>query len=236
MPKRHASKSNKQPAPFVCSSDRPSATRRSSDRSSASSLGAAGAEVFGEMFGEGALELPFQSVVKFFVTATKPSCSPAARCSHRSRARSHPTVAGGAQRVLLRLGVHSQEQGACWDRLRCLAHTPPPQLILTNAHVVDNYTTVRVRKNGGSDKFTAEVLYINQSCDLAVATVHDENFWKVAVCCTQCRATLLQDLPALEIAPSVPNLYDNVMVIGYPLGGDNISVTRGVVSRCDNGM
>ena len=97
--------------------------------------------------------------------------------------------------------------------------------------MVENYTTVRVRKNGGSDKFPAEVLYINQSCDLAVATVNDENFWKVLPRGTLTRHHTLQDLPALDIAPAVPNLYDNVMVIGYPLGGDNISVTRGVVSR-----
>ena len=36
-----------------------------------------------------------------------------------------------------------------------------------------------------------------------------------------------QNLPSLEIATHVPNLYESVMVIGYPLGGDNISVTRG---------
>jgi S1-C subfamily serine protease len=44
----------------------------------------------------------------------------------------------------------------------CLRVTSPRltrvQLIITNAHVVNNYTTVRVRKNGGSDKFPAEVL------------------------------------------------------------------------------
>jgi S1-C subfamily serine protease len=40
-----------------------------------------------------------------------------------------------------------------------------------------------------------------------------------------------EHLPALSISPLLPNLYENVMVIGYPMGGDNVCVTRGVVSR-----
>ena len=31
----------------------------------------------------------------------------------------------------------------------------------------------------------------------------------------------------------VPELQDTVVVAGYPTGGDNISVTKGVVSRVD---
>ncbi|EGD79346.1 hypothetical protein PTSG_09760 [Salpingoeca rosetta] len=89
--------------------------------------------------------------------------------------------------------------------------------ILTNAHVVADYTTVRVRRHGGHHKFVAKVLCINYSCDLALLTVDDKAFWK--------------DLPALEVADEVPQLDERVLVIGYPMGGDTISVTRGVVSR-----
>ena len=35
----------------------------------------------------------------------------------------------------------------------------------------------------------------------------------------------------LKISRKIPDLYENAMVIGYPLGGDNVCVTRGVVSR-----
>eukprot|EP00051_Salpingoeca_urceolata_P008402 m.105678 g.105678 ORF g.105678 m.105678 type:complete len:555 (-) comp15733_c1_seq2:217-1881(-) len=89
--------------------------------------------------------------------------------------------------------------------------------IMTNAHVVRDHTTVRVRRHGRSDKFSARVLCINHSCDLALLTVEDDAFW--------------EDLPALGISSSIPNLYDSTLVVGYPLGGDNICVTRGIVSR-----
>eukprot|EP00043_Microstomoeca_roanoka_P005913 m.58869 g.58869 ORF g.58869 m.58869 type:complete len:609 (-) comp13185_c0_seq1:171-1997(-) len=89
--------------------------------------------------------------------------------------------------------------------------------ILTNAHVVCDHTTVRVRRHGGHHKFVAKVLCINHACDLALLTVEDSAFWT--------------DLPELEVADEVPQLDERVLVIGYPMGGDTISVTRGVVSR-----
>eukprot|EP00049_Salpingoeca_infusionum_P010645 m.183945 g.183945 ORF g.183945 m.183945 type:complete len:655 (+) comp14705_c0_seq3:47-2011(+) len=89
--------------------------------------------------------------------------------------------------------------------------------ILTNAHVVSDYTSVRVRKHGDSHKWQAKVLCINEMCDLALLTVESPGFWK--------------NLPHLDVAPEVPNLDERVLVIGYPMGGDNICVTRGVVSR-----
>lgn len=51
------------------------------------------------------------------------------------------------------------------------------KLILTNAHVVRDFTTVRVRRHGGTDKTAAKVLCINDSCDLALITVEDDKFW-----------------------------------------------------------
>lgn len=39
-------------------------------------------------------------------------------------------------------------------------------------------------------------------------------------------------LEALEFGP-VPQLEEDVVCVGFPTGGDNISVTRGVVSRVD---
>eukprot|EP00742_Colponemidia_sp_Colp-10_P011005 GILJ01012166.1.p1 GENE.GILJ01012166.1~~GILJ01012166.1.p1 ORF type:complete len:580 (-),score=90.18 GILJ01012166.1:114-1853(-) len=90
--------------------------------------------------------------------------------------------------------------------------------LLSNAHGLEYHTSVRVRKYGDAKKYSAKVLFIGHECDLALLTVQDEEFWK--------------DLPALEFG-EVPNLQDAVTVIGYPTGGDNISVTKGVVSRID---
>ena len=85
---------------------------------------------------------------------------------------------------------------------------------------------MRVRKHGASEKWVAEVLYINHACDLALLTVADSAFWQVTARASTQRHRLTQNLPALEIARDMPEVYDNVMVIGYPMGGDNICVTR----------
>lgn len=48
--------------------------------------------------------------------------------------------------------------------------------------------------------------------------VEDEEFWR--------------GVPPLELGP-LPRLQDSVAVVGYPIGGDTISVTAGVVSRIE---
>lgn len=90
--------------------------------------------------------------------------------------------------------------------------------ILTNAHVVADHTFVLVRKHGSPSKHRAEVLAIGHECDLALLTVESEEFW--------------EGMNFLEFG-KIPYLQEAVAVVGYPQGGDNISVTRGVVSRVE---
>mmetsp|Transcript_7857 Transcript_7857/g.12575 ORF Transcript_7857/g.12575 Transcript_7857/m.12575 type:complete len:241 (-) Transcript_7857:2063-2785(-) len=90
--------------------------------------------------------------------------------------------------------------------------------ILTNAHSVANQTSVMVRKHGSADKYVAKVLAVGHECDLAMLTVEDPLFWETVI--------------PLEFG-GIPNLQDAVIVVGYPTGGDNISVTGGVVSRVE---
>jgi len=90
--------------------------------------------------------------------------------------------------------------------------------IITNAHVVAGSTHVSVRKFGSPKKFTADIRAIGHDCDLAVLTVEDTSFW--------------ENLSPLTFG-DLPHLEDTVQVVGYPTGGDNISVTRGVVSRVE---
>lgn len=47
--------------------------------------------------------------------------------------------------------------GLCNVAKRCFAHIDD-QKIITNAHVVANYTTVRVRRHGGQEKSLAKVV------------------------------------------------------------------------------
>eukprot|EP00002_Diphylleia_rotans_P017502 TRINITY_DN339_c0_g2_i1.p1 TRINITY_DN339_c0_g2~~TRINITY_DN339_c0_g2_i1.p1 ORF type:complete len:447 (-),score=64.09 TRINITY_DN339_c0_g2_i1:945-2285(-) len=90
--------------------------------------------------------------------------------------------------------------------------------ILTNAHVVANHTVVSIQKHGCPVKYHAEVLHEAHECDLAVLTVEDDEFWK--------------DVPELAVG-EIPDLHSEITVVGYPIGGKEICVTSGIVSRID---
>lgn len=90
--------------------------------------------------------------------------------------------------------------------------------ILTNAHCVDHHTQVKVKRRGSDVKYVATVLSIGTECDIALLAVKEEGFWK--------------DLVPLEFG-ELPHLQDAVTVCGYPVGGDTMSVTQGVVSRIE---
>ncbi|XP_057470887.1 protease Do-like 10, mitochondrial isoform X1 [Actinidia eriantha] len=91
--------------------------------------------------------------------------------------------------------------------------------ILTNAHVVADHTFVLVRKHGSPTKYRAEVQAVGHECDLAILLVKSEEFW--------------EGMNFLELG-DIPFLQEAVAVVGYPQGGDNISVTKGVVSRIES--
>ncbi|KAL3654007.1 Protease Do-like 10, mitochondrial [Castilleja foliolosa] len=90
--------------------------------------------------------------------------------------------------------------------------------ILTNAHVVADHTFVLVRKHGSPIRYRAEVQAVGHECDLAILVVENEKFW--------------EGMNFLELG-DIPFLQEAVAVVGYPQGGDNISVTKGVVSRVE---
>ncbi|GLI61623.1 hypothetical protein VaNZ11_004041 [Volvox africanus] len=95
------------------------------------------------------------------------------------------------------------------------------RLILTNAHVVADATYVLVKRHGSGTKYRADVQAVGHDCDLALLSVEDESFWSSPTAM----------LP-LELG-SVPELQQGVVVVGYPTGGDNTSITSGVVSRVE---
>ncbi|XP_954412.1 serine protease (zymogen-like), putative [Theileria annulata] len=92
------------------------------------------------------------------------------------------------------------------------------KLILTNAHCVSWQNRCLVKKHGSTMKYPARLIEIGHECDLAVLTVDDDSFW--------------EGIEPFEFG-DVPNLHDNVTVVGYPTGGDNLCITSGVVSRVD---
>ncbi|GAB2262604.1 hypothetical protein Droror1_Dr00003601 [Drosera rotundifolia] len=90
--------------------------------------------------------------------------------------------------------------------------------LLTNAHCVEHGTQVKVKKKGDDRKYIATVLAIGVDCDLALLSVDNEEFWDDVV-------------PV--VFGKLPQLQASVTVVGYPTGGDTISVTKGVVSRIE---
>ena len=90
--------------------------------------------------------------------------------------------------------------------------------IMTNAHVVSNARFLTVSKEGDPKPYPARVLHIAHDCDLALLTVDEPGFFRGTT------ALGFGGIPAIE---------SNVSVYGYPIGGNRLSVTRGIVSRVD---
>ena len=91
--------------------------------------------------------------------------------------------------------------------------------ILTNAHVISNNTFIQIKKAGEAKKYTARVDSISHESDLAILKVDDQSFFK--------------NSQALKIG-ELPQVRDKVAVYGFPTGGDEMSITEGVVSRIEH--
>lgn len=91
--------------------------------------------------------------------------------------------------------------------------------ILTNAHVVSDAKFIEIQLHDEASRFRAFVKYIAHDCDLALLELEDPS--------------QLDDMPAVKLSEYLPRLNDEVSVIGYPIGGARLSVTKGVVSRVD---
>jgi len=90
--------------------------------------------------------------------------------------------------------------------------------ILTNAHVVSYGQFIQVRPFGQAVKYKARLVAISHELDLALLTVNDEQFF------LECHPLEVGDLPRLQ---------EEVLVYGFPEGGDTLSITKGVVSRVE---
>ncbi len=90
--------------------------------------------------------------------------------------------------------------------------------ILTGAHVVNDATFIQVQKLTSPDKVVARVRSICHDADLALLCVDDEDF--------------LSELTPADLGP-LPELKDQVEVVGFPTGGEQVSITNGVVSRVE---
>jgi S1-C subfamily serine protease len=94
-------------------------------------------------------------------------------------------------------------------------------LILTNAHVVANQAFLEVQKYGERKKYIAQVYAVSHQADLALLKVEDKEFFK--------------GVTPLELG-ELPQVEQRVVVLGYPMGGNTLSATLGVVSRIEDNM
>merc|ERR1740124_460682 len=104
--------------------------------------------------------------------------------------------------------------------------------ILTNAHSVEYSTIVRVQRRGDQIKFDATVEAVNNECDLALLRVDDPAFYLPPSDPLDPSAPVEDSITGLTFGP-LPALRDLVRVLGYPTGGDSMSVTSGIVSRIE---
>jgi S1-C subfamily serine protease len=93
------------------------------------------------------------------------------------------------------------------------------QRILTNAHVVSYASKVEVQAREGGDRLQAKVVAIARGIDLAVLELEDTSFFTNHT--PPARANVL------------PEVKDAVLAYGYPVGGNSLSITKGIVSRIE---
>ena len=91
--------------------------------------------------------------------------------------------------------------------------------ILTNAHVIADSTFLEVKRYGQTKRYSATVESVSHDADLALISVKDPEFFDGAI--------------PLELG-SLPTTQEEVIVYGFPTGGDTLSVTKGVVSRIEH--
>jgi len=91
--------------------------------------------------------------------------------------------------------------------------------ILTNAHVVANQTFVEVQRYGERKRYIAKVSSVSHQADMALLEVEEKSFF--------------EGVERLEFG-KLPHMEQKVVVYGFPMGGNTLSATTGVVSRIEH--
>ena len=95
------------------------------------------------------------------------------------------------------------------------------EYILTNAHVVANQSFIEVQRYGESKRYIAKVHAVSHQADLALLKVEEKAFF--------------EGVKPLTFG-TLPDVEQRVVVYGYPMGGNTLSATIGVVSRVEHSV
>ncbi|OLP78135.1 Protease Do-like 9, partial [Symbiodinium microadriaticum] len=136
-------------------------------------------------------------------------------------------------------------------------------VILTNAHCIEWHAQVKVQQRGQDTKYLARVVSVGWEADCAVLTVEAAGNWaagqgkgtlefSVSICAACFLYTAAKEVDddsdeeqekisdlreaaftEVQLSKKVPHLEEHVLCVGFPVGGDTISVTSGVVSRVE---
>ncbi|MBL7214503.1 MAG: trypsin-like peptidase domain-containing protein [Phycisphaerae bacterium] len=93
--------------------------------------------------------------------------------------------------------------------------------ILTNAHNVANQRYIEVKKQNFAQRYPAQVRFVGHDCDLAILTVADPAFFA--------------DTEPVKFG-GIPKINSTVQTCGFPMGGRQVSITEGVVSRLETSV
>lgn len=96
-------------------------------------------------------------------------------------------------------------------------HDDKPYL-LTNAHVVDGAGLLEIRLPDSPNRYTAHVKIVDHDCDIAMLEVDNPEFWGIA--------------KALPLG-KMPSMRQNLQIFGFPIGGGELCITDGAVSRIE---
>ncbi|MBN1908417.1 MAG: trypsin-like peptidase domain-containing protein [Pirellulales bacterium] len=91
--------------------------------------------------------------------------------------------------------------------------------ILTNAHIAGYASQIFVQPNLSTKKYLATAQVVVPGLDLALITVDNKDFFK--------------GRKPLPLDKTIPKVRDKVTVYGYPIGGDQLSTTQGIISRIE---
>ena len=93
--------------------------------------------------------------------------------------------------------------------------------IVTNAHVVESHTFIEIQRDGDSKRFEAEVEAVAHEVDLAILKLKNPD--------------ALAKIKPLVLG-ELPKVHQEVTVYGYPVGGQALSITKGIISRIEQQM
>ena len=91
-------------------------------------------------------------------------------------------------------------------------------MILTCAHVVQYAKFIQVSKENSTKMYTASIKYVSPQIDLAILEIKEQEFFK--------------ESKPLHFSQNVKQ-GQSITVLGFPLGGQALSTTKGVISRTE---